>query len=146
MRVEQVVRLDPPPGWCIRSWKDGEDLTACRLEDRETDLSLLPVSFSVTCHPTTQGMEEFVEALMRRRVPRGLPDRWPDHIGPYLCTCNHWTDGVTDILSWFMRPAPGMVCEVRACGFLWESPRAGHVATLFESRLRWIAGAGDPNV
>ncbi len=55
-----------------------------------------------------------IEALMRRRVPIGQPERAAGMVAGMPARGFGWTDGVRDFWSWFVEDAKGRTIELTA--------------------------------
>ena len=71
----------------------------------DADFSLSAISLDTT-------LEEYADARMKRHVPQGYPERFAAVVGDRAALGYTWTDGISDIATWFVEPLPSVVVRI----------------------------------
>jgi hypothetical protein len=106
-----------------------------------SDFDNLPLTFLVAIVPSARDLAvgaPIVE-LMGRRVRQGDPDWFADTVGGLASVACSWTDGVTEILSWFVTHPSSLVIEFQMAR--WNdrplTPPLASIAKELLRRVRW---------
>jgi hypothetical protein len=113
--ADGLLELEIPVDWVVRAptlANDSHVEVAVPPESPEWVLGWVPEGLTTIVYRTTAAAHEFAEALMRRRVANGEPERFDDLLGTVPALGYEWTDGIHDIATWFVKPTDDVAVEI----------------------------------
>ena len=142
--LDDVVIFDFPGDWTRLEIAEGtvfarsEDLGRCGGDFRRVPLTFFSGLIDALERST---VDEIADALMQRRVRQGYPERFSTVISTLDARGFAWTDGVVEILSFFVEHPSGVVVEFQVGRWFGETGSGGPplrpIADELLTHVRW---------
>jgi hypothetical protein len=118
--LDALASVQPPPGWQRVERPNGTAFAdESALDSYDGDVTSVPLMLFVSVlDPAGHSVQRVAEDLMSRRVRQGYPGRFDAVISGLPALGFDWTDGIMEILSYFVLHARGWILEfqvARAC-------------------------------
>lgn len=143
-RLDGVLEISLPDDWQPVAIQSGTVLV--RTQDLEAagsveQVGALSLFVGRLANGTERSASQQIEQLMARRVPQGNPERFRDDMSGVLLQGFEWTDGISDVLSFFARITDGTVVELQTSRAGW--PHTSPASLLEASApllrgIRWL--------
>jgi hypothetical protein len=140
--IDGILHFSVPEGWSRVELHGGVGFAPTHLFDDVYPIDTAPLSLFIQPleHAETASFDGTIEALMGRRVRQGYPERFDAEVSGRPARGFGWTDGVADILSFFVCVLDRHFVEFSVQKRSFQeppSPPLNDVARELLSRVRW---------